>query len=771
MRENTVKMDDCSLFERARSSSADPAAAAASPGSLNKPPGIFKSFMVEPFTGTLGPSVSYWERLNSSGTEINVFRLDTSPTQSQEATIVSESWSMAPGSRPELKGSHTFSVVPSVDLKLYERQPRDATSGPLSPFDATEDGRVLRVGSKVYARTEGSALTFRPVNLAEHKMGYVQEIGCNGKFFAIAYRDKIPDPVEEEANDGGDLESELCEEQCAAGEDTSLANCGSQGADGEGLGKSNEKGDDDDDGEIIDDFGDLDRSIHEESALARWMSKNADADQRGQDVDKSSIFSFDEFSDAAAFNSAYESWSEGSTAAMTDEIGEQNMLQDLETPGENHASDDLSSNKCDVGKSAYDSHNLSESGSSSLSVSSSQKSIRNDLMLDEFQSLPTAMRAAIVDQYIHRPPPIGNSDGSSTDQSSEFECDSESDLDDEPRGDREKQLNDLLRNGQRVDSNGTPCEIKVFRIPTESDEEAPCVFRFSQRSATPLYASPPVFHQSHDLLVWPLGANEILFANFTNKTYFIRRVVTTYRKSHQISVTCRFSPCGHYLHIASLDGIVPSESKDSGTKHLALCLHIFTYRLSHRKLARSPPRLVYRTSVNLKSEVDKLAIASLMHGYTLTWTASHVYVAEGGRKLRVYRVPLYRDVEEKEKTADAPKAVFTNTGDVDLLEATERRKVYFLPGTSVLSKRKSRTNESSEYVAHVILGSRNPSRWPDVRGTEQGVEAAPPQGAHLTMDQFGTWESAEACGKGIEMIKRVESWREGCWVDKTEKLV
>ncbi|EJT80740.1 hypothetical protein GGTG_00734 [Gaeumannomyces tritici R3-111a-1] len=41
--------------------------------------------------------------------------------------------------------------------------------------------------------------------------------------------------------------------------------------------------------------------------------------------------------------------------------------------------------------------------------------------------------------------------------------------------------------------------------------------------------------------------------------------------------------------------------------------------------------------------------------YTLTWTAGHVYATESYRVLRVFRLPLFRKVEERERTEGLPQ--------------------------------------------------------------------------------------------------------------------
>ena len=60
------------------------------------------------------------------------------------------------------------------------------------------------------------------------------------------------------------------------------------------------------------------------------------------------------------------------------------------------------------------------------------------------------------------------------------------------------------------------------------------VFTFSQELPIMLYDSPPAIHPTKSLVVWPLCGGDILFADFEGKSYFIRRVRTTTRRSRSL---------------------------------------------------------------------------------------------------------------------------------------------------------------------------------------------------------------------------------------------
>ena len=58
-----------------------------------------------------------------------------------------------------------------------------------------------------------------------------------------------------------------------------------------------------------------------------------------------------------------------------------------------------------------------------------------------------------------------------------------------------------------------------------TDSSSPNIaFHFLRKAPILLYDSPPVIHPSHPFVVWPLGAGEVLFADFKAKTFFVRKL-------------------------------------------------------------------------------------------------------------------------------------------------------------------------------------------------------------------------------------------------------
>ncbi|KAG5769195.1 hypothetical protein H9Q72_003467 [Fusarium xylarioides] len=248
-----------------------------------------------------------------------------------------------------------------------------------------------------------------------------------------------------------------------------------------------------------------------------------------------------------------------------------------------------------------------------------------------------------------------------------------------------------------------------------------------------------------------------------------------------ISVQAHFSGCGQYLHIACLDGdtgggSAVEQERESIKAMRSLHLRVFTYRLSHRKLTRSRPRLVYRAEVRLdchglrNGRDDANALSASPLPYALTWTDDHVYAAESFKQLCVYRMPLFGRVEESElddatqlETSLGDKTVqnsdsdeeadrrsaevaFHNTGFIYLPNSANRRAVRFFPvvdnehGTTKTSfTRAAVKDQGKRAIATVVIEPED-----SVTSEVQQPYVGPAQILHLTADQFGPWKRVEA---------------------------
>ncbi|KAF7302531.1 hypothetical protein HMN09_00887500 [Mycena chlorophos] len=202
------------------------------------------------------------------------------------------------------------------------------------------------------------------------------------------------------------------------------------------------------------------------------------------------------------------------------------------------------------------------------------------------------------------------------------------------------------------------------------------LFHFTKSLPFPLYNSPPVFHPTKSLVVWPLSAGDVIFVDYVAKTYFIRKLRPSTQHTRQIFMKCYFSPDGSYVHFACLEGQkkpIPRVLKKIGFKDtFKMALLVSTYRLSSRKTTRSPPILVHRARLALGVETT-LSVAQLP--FTLTWTPKHLYFTRSTETLRVARVSLFPG----DKNAVSDGSISVPRKPILLPESATRRAVHFFP--------------------------------------------------------------------------------------------
>ena len=193
------------------------------------------------------------------------------------------------------------------------------------------------------------------------------------------------------------------------------------------------------------------------------------------------------------------------------------------------------------------------------------------------------------------------------------------------------------------------------------------LFKFSHLLTTVLDNSPPAIHPTKPLVVWPLSGGDILFADYRANSYFIRKFKPSTRKgmnvhlsggsqrlsnntiaSHEF-VKCHFSPCGKYLHIASLESLVQpitkKELKKGTTPTTLLSAFISTHRLSKRKSTRTPPLLIHRVKISLgKQSSPEIPIQ-------LTWSPNQAFISSSSpsNNLSLFRVELFAPPKGEKK--------------------------------------------------------------------------------------------------------------------------
>lgn len=259
-----------------------------------------------------------------------------------------------------------------------------------------------------------------------------------------------------------------------------------------------------------------------------------------------------------------------------------------------------------------------------------------------------------------------------------------------------KKLDNLLFGRLKGCTTDGASRISLRIFGTVNQQQKP-IFHFSQYVDRSLFNSPPSFHPFKPLIVWPLGAGEVLFANYQDNTYFTRLLCPSGFGSCQVFVKSHFSSNGCFLHFAVLEASYAEEqsqnpASETPRQQVLLTLQLSTHRLSARKTARSPPHLVCRTNV-LLGQTHSVSVSTLP--YTLTWTDQYLYFVTRDTKLNVIRIPLFRPTKAGEKTT-----VCYPRNDIYLPRTAELRDVYYYPP-------QEHTKKGKEGIGTIIIGSHS----------------------------------------------------------------
>ncbi|KAI1371956.1 hypothetical protein F4677DRAFT_463696 [Hypoxylon crocopeplum] len=287
------------------------------------------------------------------------------------------------------------------------------------------------------------------------------------------------------------------------------------------------------------------------------------------------------------------------------------------------------------------------------------------------------------------------------------------------------------------------------------------IFHFDYELPVMLYHSPPVIHPSKPLVVWPLCGGDILFVDYLQKTYFIRRVLATTRFTRHVCMKVHFSHCGRYMHIATIEAqnkrkAKMKSKKEESLKELSIAVFVTTHRLSERKTTRSPPTLVHRVKASLGDFVG-FTVSKLP--FTFTWTKDHVYVTQSSYRLSVVRIDLFKkDLRASPSSPMIPREI------VLLPASAQQREVRYFPPTStdkrgvvLIGSHRSNRSPTVEimpaHISHVDIDVRaSPYRYP-----------SPPVGLYVDEEKdLGGWVPA---GTGQRITNR---YRDGVLIRKIE---
>ena len=452
-------------------------------------------------------------------------------------------------------------------------------------------------------------------------------------------------------------------------------------------------------------------------------------------------------------NSAEESWSEGSTNGLSDEVDDEDQWNDW------RGGDLADMEESAFGIAERDDDNVGDSEASSevedMEPDPSEGPYSSEDSVDIDVSLPMGYRVR----------KLRSSSSSSTTNSIEsaYSQSLAADSDDPDADDSDlenvegRRLADLMLGSDKARKlpRAKRAILKVYDL---EDNGRNLIFHYSESSIGRLYASPPVIHPIQPLLVWPLGNSRVLFANLENNTYFIRQLCCSEPKSCHFFIKTHFSADGQHLHFAALEASDADGGDHDKTRYkqrlLHLNLQVTSHRLSNRKTARVPPSLIFRTNVPLGF---RSSLSVSRPPYTLTWTPQNLYLTSNSETLAVTRIPLFRS---EDGSKNSP--VCYTQGKVFLPRSVESRNVYYFPppvphsstpGSKVPSLDDKRQRQRRRDKATIIISSY--SSEPSQRRFVPKSLMSPPIGVYLDEEKdLGGWKckmNVEGGARGVNV--------------------
>lgn len=486
----------------------------------------------------------------------------------------------------------------------------------------------------------------------------------------------------------------------------------------------------DDEGELIDDI------LVEDAGKLSHISRREASELHEIEEDDPLLKSDSEISG----NSAEEEWSDGSSDMLSDEVEDEDQWNDW--GNEALEIEEMKLEEIDDLGSLSSQSTTGDRPSLDLDDVESLTSQMEELNDDEVWKLSEGKEIKISGFTVDRGDKGYESDSSEEEKSSiesgyspSNYSDGASDTDSDYEEGIGKHLDTLIFG--KVSREGKQrISISVVSL-NQSDGAA--TFHFTRYVKRSLFDSPPVFHPSKPLLVWPLGDAEILFADYKANTYFTRLLCCSRFQSCHIWVKAHFSRAGEFVHFAALEA-QPLEARAGSQQEkgaLALSLQVSTHRLSVRKTTRSPPRLTHRTTLNLGT-FDALNISS--EPYTLHWTDTHLYLTTNAQTLDVVRIELFNS-----STSSAEPTICTIVSPFYLPRTVSSRTLHFFPekpspySTRTSSSAQSKLSQRVAARARIIIGSHSaiPSRGILV----PKYQIAPPAGVVVDMkNDLGGWK-------------------------------
>lgn len=416
----------------------------------------------------------YHEAISQNGSKIVVLQSSGSSADAADSTFHHKTWKLPDRESPALLGTNT-TISTNLDRKRWD----DAD---LKSISFTPNLAFLRIGSQIFSVDSGGK--YHVVDgldiTSEHPNACFEDITSRGSLLIVVSRRRIP--AVKEARGREATKADHPSDKSLEILDNSLVPSN--------LGKN--------------------PSATECRHCSREPSKNSHASDtspaKGEDSGERNENDSDSSSqseETAEWNSAEESWSEGSTEV--DELG--NPMT---------SSDESSSNSSEADADSDEESEAPQDGATSDTAINSYGRLYEE---SDSDGGDVDFDCGSEDESYDGDYESDWSDDNNQEEDLHF------DSDDEERLVRRMAYSRVDRKrGAKVQQGLLTIYDLAASLPTQ-------IFTITQQLPVILYDSPPAIHPTKPLVVWPLCGGDVLFADFESKSYFVRRARTTTRKS------------------------------------------------------------------------------------------------------------------------------------------------------------------------------------------------------------------------------------------------
>ena len=433
----------------------------------------YTSFMLYDRDDIASGTMPYHEAISEDGTKVMVLQPSGQSTDATDSAFYHRTWNLLNRKMPALLGLNS-AISTSLDRKRWvDANMRSVSFSP--------DLDILRIGSQLFAvdsKGEYRAIVGLDIT-SDHPNVCFEDITNRGSLLVVASRRKLPTIIEPHDRKAAQADQPsdkllvsssmpaLNTESDKELNSTDCRHCSSEPS----------------------------KSDHASDTSPAQGEESSD-----KDVGESDACPSDEISE---WNSAEESWSEGSTEV--DELGNPLTSSDESSAESSEAEADTDD----------ESENPRDDDASDTAINSYRQ------LYDESDS-----DGGDVDfDSISDNESYDGGDESDWSDDNNQEEDLHFDSDDEERLVRRMAYS---RQNRKHDANVQQGLLKIYDLATSPPTQ---FFTFKHQLPIMLYESPPAIHPTKPLVVWPLCGGDVLFADFEGNSYFIRRARTTTHKS------------------------------------------------------------------------------------------------------------------------------------------------------------------------------------------------------------------------------------------------